>query len=648
MKKLISFLTLIFLKSILIKVKKTCNEYNKVYYEKHFDQSLLSRNVTISFFANFKELNDLILDCSQTYDISEYVSMLPKKSLLIDEKFQLKKIINQRKIDSISYFSIGNLNGIDLNSKSFILDSNRLKKKVDVNIYMSKLNIYQNSKLLDSSSCDLVTYNNNNNASTNFLKYFFFIQFQNVNYPEKWCPYFFRNFDLVNLAFSSITNSFLIKNRLNFYELNSTQVYFNFLKILGLSITYDFLDKKSLSSLFRKVEFLGITGVLTGIELHLFKNFTNLKVITLGLSNLREFFHMGNYWMKNLNLKAMFNLGANAKISIRLEFIHLTDHVSFDFIYEYPNEDLCLFKDFPHERAIYPLLVPGKRIECTCTIYWLQHNTYKYKNDLNIIFDYSTMYEHETFRKVFLFCNSTFNSSECQFGIKFEMCSNKEVIREFTHKLSPESDVDILYTIKFIEFILLVILAPIFCFIGIIHNGLTILVIKNRNMKKEFNESMYKHIIINAGFNIVYCLIMALKLINTCIFYGPSIFCSSVYQEIWAQQFKIILVHFLGNAIKMCSNVSYLIFSITRLLLITKQTDTDTNSTIQKNFILIYIILLVVISLFLSSFKLFQYSINQTDQVQLLKEFPFEIRDEQFCNLEENVHESLRKKNAFF
>ena len=41
-------------------------------------------------------------------------------------------------------------------------------------------------------------------------------------------------------------------------------------------------------------------------------------------------------------------------------------------------------------------------------------------------------------------------------------------------------------------------------------------------------------------------------------------FCSNVYQENWAQQFKIIFIHFLGNAVKMCSNFSYLIFSLNR------------------------------------------------------------------------------------
>ena len=104
---------------------------------------------------------------------------------------------------------------------------------------------------------------------------------------------------------------------------------------------------------------------------------------------------------------------------------------------------------------------------------------------------------------------------------------------------------------------------------------------------------------------------------------------------------KIILVHFLGNSIKMCSNFSYFIFSITRLKLITKQNDRDSNTSSNhsnNNFLFfIYIFLLVLISCCLSLFKLFQYRKNV--EFNILKEFPFEIRNEQYCVDRENPFE---------
>jgi hypothetical protein len=222
---------------------------------------------------------------------------------------------------------------------------------------------------------------------------------------------------------------------------------------------------------------------------------------------------------------------------------------------------------------------------------------------------------------------------------------DKETVIEFTNKLTCQNDYELFYLIKFLQFIPLAILQPIFCFIGIIHNGLTILVITNKNKKKEFQHSMYRHIIINAVLNIVYCLIMIFKLINTCIFYGPSVFCSSVYQEIWAQNLKIILILFLGNAAKMCSNFSYLIFSASRLLLIEKQKERNRAEKSRKKAIFFYIFLLVLQSCILSLFKLFQYRFNLGHK-NANKEFPYEKRDEHYCNDESHKYE-CKLFNAF-
>jgi hypothetical protein len=222
---------------------------------------------------------------------------------------------------------------------------------------------------------------------------------------------------------------------------------------------------------------------------------------------------------------------------------------------------------------------------------------------------------------------------------------DKETVIEFTNKLTCQNDYELFYLIKFLQFILLAILQPIFCFIGIIHNGLTILVITNKSKKKEFHELMYKHIIINAVFNIIYCLIMIFKLINTCIFYGPSVFCSSVYQEIWAQNLKIVLIHFLGNAAKFCSNFSYLIFSASRLLLIETQKERNRIEKSRKKIFFLYILLLILISLILSLFKLFQYE-NKFSYKNANKEFPYEKRDEHYCNDESHKYE-CKLFNAF-
>jgi len=622
------------------------DELSKYIYK---ENDLDDRNITWTVINNFENFDDLTLECNQTYNFTKYVSLWPRKPLIIDKSFRLNELMDENQVKLIKYFLIGNLKGIDINSKPFILPKYRYQQITMAYLFFSKLDAYSNSLLIDADKCDLETYN----TTSNYLQYFYGITVYDVYFPKKWCPLFFRNFDLVDIVFFDIKNSFLMKNRVNFHRLNSSNIYLKYLLSLQLIMTFEVLDQNNLSpDLFRNVESLGLAGILYGIQDDLFKDFQKLKIIDFAISNLKEFFHLGNKWMNYLNINVTrINTDEDLKRRLLiLKFIYLKQTVSFDLMYEYPNEDLCLFKHFPHERFVIPLIIPGRQLECTCTLYWLQSNVHRYKHELKIVNDYKMNYqdvnELYSFKKIYKFCDSSFNSSKCNFDQIFKICQvkNEQAIKS-AKKLSFQNDFELFYLIKVLQFILLVILQPIFCFIGIVHNGLTILVISNKNKKKEFHEPMYNHIIINAVFNIVYCLIMILKLINTCVFYGPSVFCSSVYQEIWAQELKIVLIHFLGNAAKFCCNFSYLIFSASRLLLIEMQKERHRVEKSRKRIFCFYIFILILISLILSLFKLFQYK-NNFSHKNANKEFPFEIRDEHYCNDESHKYE-CKLFNAF-
>ena len=233
----------------------------------------------------------------------------------------------------------------------------------------------------------------------------------------------------------------------------------------------------------------------------------------------------------------------------------------------------------------------------------------------------------------YLFCEK--NSSECDFDKIFDSCQIEAT--EFKENrdtfFKPLNDVDVLFLIKWLQFILLTILQPILCSLGILHNLFNLIVIENRTKRKEFNQAMYRFIEINSIFNIVYCIIMILKLINTCIFNKPSVFCSSVYEENSSQYFKIIVIHFLGNALKLSSNYSYLLFAFTRLILITFQKENTVERIHKRRFYFIYFLIIFSISCLFSLFKLFQYKLNEIYQTS--KDFPYEIRDEQFCSHDE-------------
>ena len=78
--------------------------------------------------------------------------------------------------------------------------------------------------------------------------------------------------------------------------------------------------------------------------------------------------------------------------------------------------------------------------------------------------------------------------------------------------------------------------------------------------------------------------------------------------------------------------------------MIVKQNDKNSNNKYKSLFTFIYVFGLMLTSCLLSTFKLYQYRIN--NEINFSKEFPLEIRDEQFCSHEMN-HFQCRLFNVF-
>ncbi len=157
------------------------------------------------------------------------------------------------------------------------------------------------------------------------------------------------------------------------------------------------------------------------------------------------------------------------------------------------------------------------------------------------------MSNEENQTNIYSECFKDFENSPCNFDEIFLKCDIKPAKHD--SKGIFRNDVDLMFIIKWLEYILILIVQPILCSLAILTNILIILVIKNNKAHKELKNRMNIYALINACFNIVYSIIMLCKLVNTCVFYySKADQCSSIYQEKSSQYFKIIGVYFLGNA----------------------------------------------------------------------------------------------------
>jgi hypothetical protein len=281
------------------------------------------------------------------------------------------------------------------------------------------------------------------------------------------------------LSLYSISNSLIIKNRLNFLNVTTTTDDYSSIRNLLLSISYETLNSRILNkNLLKNMKTLKITGVILGIdEREIFKDFGLIQIV-FNLENFREFFHMGTEWMKYLNSKVNYSVNNLKKLDpskvLVVKFDHPKKLGSFNSIYLYPNSDFCLFTLFPHKKFVFVALPFYYQVECTCTIRFLTHNNWMHEwlvnNNNKDQYDVSSFnyLSLETHNKTHQYCTSLlYNTSlveACDFKKMISNCLTNNFTLLAGHQLT---DTDVFYILKWLQFILLIVSKPIFCFISL-------------------------------------------------------------------------------------------------------------------------------------------------------------------------------------
>jgi len=345
-------------------------------------------NETRSIFSQFYSFSDLInpsLNCTPLiYNITETLEFIPLVPCVLDSSFRIKNLFTSQQIIAIESVSLTRLQGIDIHTSALTIPTRYYRKQTTLQIFSSSLSFYSNDRPLDNE-CNLNAFNN----TFNFLNSFYIVKFGNVVYPKVFCPLAFKGSNITRIDFADVINSFLITNRLNFYQLNQTQADASLtksIKCVFLSVSYEMLDEKILAkSLFKYIYRLVLHGVVYGIDEGTFGEFLVLKNIDFQLDNFREFFHGGLKWLSFINRDVTYSneTEIDYRLLAILRFLYIKNGVSFDPIYEYPDEDICLFKDFPHTRLVMPILNPFRFINCTCTLKWLQQHYFLFFNYMN-------------------------------------------------------------------------------------------------------------------------------------------------------------------------------------------------------------------------------------------------------------------------
>ena len=568
------------------------------------------------------------------------LSMYPKRSgrTIFSYDLNIKQFVSLFNFSEVRRVSFHNLHGFNP-TRPYIYN------QVDqLFVFNSKFDFYLNETTKITRELCVPQYFHQPSVFSGIIS----LSVSNTDFSTSVCPYILANTAINAIAFMDIANSFIYKNELKFMDLNESVLSIRDLAVLNVEAAYIHLSNSLLNQqLFKNAKNIIICCYIYSIHEHLLENFIQLKTIMLKLDTFDLNLKIGFKWLHSLNKEINVRDSSVVTWTERnhVVFVYFTDiQFAFKKFYTYPDRDLCFFRDFPLHRLVYPILTSRSPtpITCTCTVIWLiQYSKYvmapnftKFNED--VITAYLAI-EH-CFQRGEPYISSRIR--ECNFEERLSKCFEKKRNLQINGwSLRP-----LLFDYKWMQYVIEVYLQSCMCVLSLVTNLLTICVIRSKkaaHLKPCLHNIMYEHIVANSVFNILYSLIKLLSLVNICIFPHTS-FCSTIYQTETSQYFKIYVIYFLGNAIRLCANISYIAFSVGRYFLSTSN-PSRTYKLFESLNLRRFYSFLCLCAMFISSFKIFQFKVNDFFP-NYDANYPFDAYGINYCHY--NLIEQTAKWNS--
>jgi hypothetical protein len=527
------FLTLIIFELIMDQASSTvsCN-YN------------CPKNETIvcGDFNSWSKLNEALNQCSiNCTHSSNLVYLKPIAPIMLTSELNTS-FLSISELTTLYYVS-----GVNVYPWPALRIQGSSSSKMSLKFYFSTVEFYVNNTLPDEYTCSPGIIPDDSSKSVSlFSTYLDKIEIDYGNTygsaSQAVCPFVFKNARLDEFDLKFQVDSFLFVSLLRFQKVNlTTPLPVNSTISTSDVNGYNFkLDEGLLHPLvFEKLTSVYLDGMIQSIQTDLFVHFEHLFDLTFDMNSLGNFYHkIGVEWMNYLNMNS---------------FVELYSKLP----YSYPDRDFCIFAQFPVNGSI--------------------HLTIDTTNVTSLT--YARLCKAGNIDMTTFPCNQTINLSNYQTinnDIIDEMLKLCKIKRNETDKQPGEDDcpsyADSYHTqlvrMLFVEIVPFVLI-PCACLIGLFFNWKIIQTI-NKNKNKSLKEDFYKYMSANAKFNCLYCLILVFYPMTSCIWRLDTTFCSSIFTTQFVQYFKIVMMAYFGEVVKMCANISYLMMTLNRYLLVGK------------------------------------------------------------------------------
>lgn len=480
--------------------------------------------------------------------------------------------------------------------------------------YMCVFDFYKDNKRIES--CDEMTASTDLVGPRSILQLFSIIPTSKIQlflteFKRRICPLAFKNFFAVEFMLSG-SNSYFSQRLLKFANdtTNSSSNLNSYVRDLVLEISNVRVDFELINPMvFEQLNRIYVKGHVDFIHPDLFVKFTFLFEIYIQTEYFKSIMHKGGIgWVKNIKRGLNVNQSDSSSLWRNLEktsFISLDCYTSANptFLDLFPEEDFCLYKDFPFNQLVWILMVCrsesdlASRTKLTCTHLFLIQYYKPLFYFLNIDNHYYTAV------KSFINLEEFEKMSTCNFKQRLDKCNKSEF------EIKPVGSIfKIGEDIEMVKVVFHLFSYPLSIF-GIVTNILIIVTISSKQNKAEFKEfKQYNYLRINSIINCIILVIHITTWITRCEF-PYQVFCSQIRKEIFFQYFKIIVQDVILVSLRFLNNFTYIAFAFNRISLIGK----DHNKLVKfvsDVGINKYMIVTFIISVGLSVIKFFSYRIN--------------------------------------
>ena len=346
-------------------------------------------------------------------------------------------------------------------------------------------------------------------------------------YKTKICPLVFKNLKLEYISIKGY-NSFysrrvLIFSNDTFSNLNSN-INTLFIDIANVNLDLNFLNP----SVFGNSQRLELSNKVNSIQSDLFMKMNNISTITIEQEYFRSLIHNGGIeWIKNINK------GLNVNISDSNDLKRNSHHIKYIDIQEsytivniapidsvFPEEDFCLYKDYPFNQLVYIMKTRigvsncSSRIKLTCTFIYL----FQYHEKSLQFFD-QYLYQEIYWINCLLGLEDFKSLSKRNFEQRINKCNKSEFsVKPISTTFELTERVIIIKSV-------ILFLSCLIAIFGIVTNILVIVTISCKENKAEFKGlKQYSYLRIYSVINCFILFIYLTKWINRCEF-PYQVFC---------------------------------------------------------------------------------------------------------------------------